>query len=118
MIHFLTGGKWGYPLRRFLKAAAGAFPLVLLLFVPIFFGLRNLYPWMNPTVVAASEVLQHKHAYLNAPAFIIRTVVFLAVWSWIAHLLRKWSRQQDATHDLTPIRKLRRSADQPSCFTR
>jgi len=108
MIHFLTGGKWGYPLRRFFEAAAGAFPLVLLLFVPIFFGLRNLYPWMNPTVVAASEVLQHKRAYLNAPGFIIRTVFFLALWSWIAHLLRKWSRQQDTTHDLTPTRKLRR----------
>ena len=69
MIHFLTGGKWGYPLRRFFEAAAGAFPLMLLLFLPIFFGLRNLYPWMNPTAVAASEVLQHKRAYLNAPGF-------------------------------------------------
>ena len=41
MIHFLTGGKWGFPLRRSLEAAAGTLPLLALLFVPICFGLRR-----------------------------------------------------------------------------
>ncbi len=107
MIHFLTGGKWGYPLRRFFEAAVGTLPLLALLFVPVFFGLRELYPWMNPAAVAASEVLQHKRAYLNAPRFIIRTVILFAIWIWIASALRKWSREQDATLDPAPMKKLR-----------
>jgi len=45
MMHHLTGGRWGYPIRRFLEAGFSTLPLMLLLFVPIFFGLRELYPW-------------------------------------------------------------------------
>ncbi len=108
MIHFLTGGRWGFPLRRSLEAAAGTLPLLALLFVPILFGLRELYPWMQPAIVAASEVLEKKRAYLNAPGFIIRTAVFFIIWIWIAHLLRKWSREQDETHSPEPMKKLRK----------
>lgn len=108
MIHFLTGGKWGYPLRRFCEAAVGTFPLLAIFFVPVFFGLRELYPWMNPATVAANEILQHKRAYLNQPSFIIRTVILFAIWIWMAQSLRKWSRQQDATNDPAPTKKLRK----------
>jgi hypothetical protein len=107
MIHYLTAGRWGYPLRRFLEASIGVLPLLAFLFVPILFGLRQLYPWMNPATVAANEILQHKRAYLNAPGFIIRAGIFFAIWIWIAHLFRKWSRQQDAASELGPTKKLR-----------
>jgi hypothetical protein len=107
MIHFLSGGKWGYPLRRALEAAAGTLPLLALLFIPIFFGLGELYPWTHPAIVAASEVLQKKRAYLNMPGFIIRTAVFFIIWIWIAHLLRKWSHQQDAASTPELMKRLR-----------
>ncbi len=107
MIHFLTGGKWGYPVRRFLEAAARMLLPLLVLFIPIFFGLRALYPWMDPARVAASAVLQHKQSYLNTPGYIIRAVVFFAIWIVIAFLLTKWSREQDATHSPAPMKKLR-----------
>src|SRR5438034_11804124 len=46
MIHHLTAGDWGYAVRRFLESAVGNLPLLALLFLPIFFGLRYLYPWI------------------------------------------------------------------------
>lgn len=107
MIHFLTGGKWGYPVRRFCEAAGRMLPLLLILFVPVFFGLRTLYPWMDPARVAASDVLQHKQSYLNAPGFIVRALVFFVIWIVIAFLLTRWSREQDATHSPAPMKKLR-----------
>ena len=58
MIHHLTAGDWGYAVRRFLESAVGNLPLLALFFVPIFFGLAQLYPWQNPTVVAADETLR------------------------------------------------------------
>jgi len=58
MIHHLTAGRWGYAVRRFLESAVGNLPLLAVLFAPIFFGLRYLYPWMNPSVVAASDALR------------------------------------------------------------
>src|ERR1700750_457335 len=61
MIHYLTGGKWGWPVRRMFEAAAKTLTLVGLFFIPIFFGLPYLHPWARPAQVAANHVLQHRH---------------------------------------------------------
>src|SRR5262249_34458808 len=58
IIHHLTGGLWGNATRRFLEAGFMTLPLMALLFVPIFFGLKSLYPWARPETVAADKVLQ------------------------------------------------------------
>jgi len=108
MIHYLTGGKWGWPVRRFFEAAAATLPLVALLFVPVFFGIHDLYPWASAARVTADKVLQHKSAYMNAPLFVVRAVVIFGVWSLLAQLLNKWSHAQDSTRDLGPMRRLRK----------
>ena len=66
MIHHLTGGRWGFVTRRFLEAGFMTLPLMALLFVPLLFGLHELYPWARPDAVAASETLQRKAMYLNS----------------------------------------------------
>src|SRR5436190_13165278 len=80
MIHHLTAGDWGYAVRRFLESAVANLPLLALLFVPIFFGLAQLYPWQNPAVVAADETLRVTRIYLNPPGFVLRTAIVFAVW--------------------------------------
>jgi len=55
MIHTLTGGRWGFPTRRFLEAGYLVLPLMLVLFIPICFGLHELYPWARPEEVAAEK---------------------------------------------------------------
>jgi hypothetical protein len=107
MIHQLTGGRWGYPTRRFLEAGFLALPLMLLLFVPVFFGLDQLYPWARAADRAAEKVLRERHVYQNGWAYILRTVVFVGIWSWMAWLLRRWSLEQDTTTDPAPTRKAR-----------
>src|SRR5947199_3569069 len=91
MIHHLTAGRWGYAVRRFLESAVGNLPLLAVLFAPIFFGLRYLYPWMNPSVVAASDPLRLIQFYLNMPGFMIRTAIIFGIWITIARLLLNWS---------------------------
>jgi hypothetical protein len=108
MIHYLTGGRWGWPVRRMFEAAAWTLPVVGLLFIPVFFGINQLYPWARPAQVAADHVLQHKQPYLTPTFFIVRAIVFFGVWIWLARLLNKWSRAQDTTHDLTPMKRLRK----------
>src|SRR5690348_2584978 len=63
MIHELTGGRWGYPTRRFLEAGFMVLPLMLVLFIPICFGLSDLYPWARPQEVASEKVLQERHPW-------------------------------------------------------
>jgi hypothetical protein len=107
MIHHLTGGYWGYSVRRFLEAAVGNLPLLAVLFLPILVGLSQLYPWTHPEVVAAHEALQKKQLYLNGPSFVARTVAVFAVWIIISRLLLRWSAKQDLTVSVEPTRKMR-----------
>src|SRR5215475_6157937 len=74
MIHQLTGGRWGYPTRRFLEAGFMTLPLMLVLFIPIFLGLHELYPWARPEEVGANKALQERHAYENGLWFIVRQI--------------------------------------------
>lgn len=108
MIHYLTGGTWGWPIRRVFEAAVRTLPLLGLLFVPIFFGIHLLYPWAMPPRLAANETLRQHDSYLSVPFFTVRAVIAFIVWSVIAHLLNKWSHQQDATIDPAPMKRLRK----------
>ena len=107
MIHHLTAGYWGYGVRRFLEAAVGNLPLLGALFVPIFFGLSQLYPWRHPDIVAAHELLSRKQTYLNTPGFVVRAIVVFAIWIVMSRLLLRWSAEQDETVSVEPTRKLR-----------
>ncbi len=107
MIHHLTGGYWGYGVRRFLEAAVGNLPFLALFFIPILFGLPELYPWEHPEVIAANEALQKTHLYLNAPSFIARAAIVFAVWIILSRLLLKWSADQDLDASVEPTRKMR-----------
>ncbi|HEY5298028.1 MAG TPA: hypothetical protein VIK59_08880 [Verrucomicrobiae bacterium] len=107
MIHYLTGGRWGFAARRFLEAGFLTLPLMAIFFIPIFFGLRELYPWANPAAVAADKILQQKTIYENFPGFLIRALFFFGILILIATRLRKWSLQQDVTADVAPTIKMR-----------
>ncbi len=108
MIHHLTSGRWGGITRRFLEAGMAALPVMALLFIPIFFGVKALYPWARPVDLAHEVILQKRAHYENLTWFIVRSVVFLGLWAWMAVRLRQWSLQQDQTRDLEPTRKMRR----------
>jgi hypothetical protein len=107
MMHHLTGGYWGYGVRRFLEAAVGNLPLLALLFIPIFFGLSELYPWRHPEVIAANELLAKRQNYLTTSFFFARTVAAFLVWIVISQFLLKWSAEQDVTVSVAPTRKMR-----------
>jgi hypothetical protein len=99
MLHHMTGGWWGYPLRRILEAGTRTLPLVFVLFLPILAGMTRLYPWAQPDLVAADPILQYKRPYLNPAFFTVRAFIYFAVWILLASLLNKWSSEQDSTGD-------------------
>jgi hypothetical protein len=107
MLHHLVGGSWGLPVRRLLEAGARTLPLMALLFLPILVGVRTLYEWARPEAVAANPVLQEKTLYLNVPGFVVRALVYFAIWIAVAHFLAKWSLEQDRTADPSFTGRLR-----------
>ena len=100
MLHQLSGGAWGVVIRRVLEASTRTLPLLLILFVPVVIGLRQIYPWTNAEEMSRSIALQQKAAhYLNPSFFTARAVGYFAIWSVLALLLNWFSLQQDRTAD-------------------
>ena len=105
MIHHVARAGWSVVVRRIAENAAGTIPWLALAFVPVLFGLHELFHWTHQEEVAVDPVLQWKAAYLNEPFFVARAVLYFAVWSWLALRFRGWSVAQDADGDHRPTRK-------------
>ncbi len=94
MVQFLTGSAWSVTLRRIMENIMFTLPFGLILFIPVAFGLKDIYSWTNPAVVAASEALKAKSGYLTQQFFIMRSVVMFVVWSiWIFAIYRQSTKQ-------------------------
>jgi hypothetical protein len=108
MVHQLSGGAWGVLIRRPIGAATRVLPIMTVLFLPVLAGMRALYPWTDATRVAADEVLQHKHLYLNVPFFLVRAAVYFGVWNLLTYLLNAWSLEQDRNPDPRLARRMQK----------
>jgi hypothetical protein len=106
MLHHLTGGSWGLPVRRPMESAGITLVPLALLFLPIALGLPHLYEWARPGVLTESPALGHKSLYLNTPFFLGRTTGYFAIWIALALLLGRLSAAQDRRSDYGPSRWL------------
>jgi len=103
MIRHLTGGGWGMVIRRILGAAMRTVPLLALLFIPLLFGVKHIYPWAMPLeAIQDQHIREHlekhsfiKASYLNFSGYLLRAVFYFAIWNLLSFLLSKWSRQTD-----------------------
>jgi hypothetical protein len=95
MIHHLSGGAWGLVARRMWEASSRTLPLMTILFLPVWLGMRSLYPWMHPETVQAEEILRHKAPFLNQTFFLARAALYFIVWNVLAWKLSSLSRAQD-----------------------
>jgi len=97
MLHHLTGGWWGLPIRRILEAGSRTIRLMAILFIPVLFGMSKLYLWANAAIVQSDPILQDKRWWLNPTGFVIRYFIYFGVWFLLVGFLNKWSREQDQT---------------------
>ncbi|MDT7806551.1 MAG: hypothetical protein QOJ70_364 [Acidobacteriota bacterium] len=108
----MTGGAWALTSRRLFEAATRTIPLCALFFIPVIISLfvhehgHSVYEWSDPAVVAGDPALEHKRIYLNAPFFVVRAVIYFAVWIGFALMLSRWSAAQDASGDPRIRRRL------------
>jgi hypothetical protein len=106
MLQHLTGGKWGIIIRRPLESATRSIPLLLVLFVPIFFGMKYLYfAWLTAPATGEGALSSFQQSYLTMSGFRVRAIIYFAVWLTLMFLFNRWSSEQDVNRD---DRKLRR----------
>jgi hypothetical protein len=107
MLHNMTGGAWGFAVRRLLEAAMRTLPAMAALFLPVALGVGQLYEWSHPEAVAADPVLAHKAPYLNVPFFMVRAVLFFGLWSALALTMVRLSERYDRKLSLKALRRLK-----------
>ena len=108
MIRHLTGGGWGMVIRRILGAGMRTLPILTILFIPIVVAVlqHRIYPWaiwtVSPDAVQDAHIHEHLAKnrfilarYLNSSGFIVRAVIYFAIWNVLSFLLSHWSRQTD-----------------------
>jgi hypothetical protein len=115
MIGHAAKASWMVVTQRVTEAIVASMPLFLLLFVPLCFGLRHVYPWAGWTGSAHSALdpalahaIEHKHAWLNERFFVARTVGYFVVFIAIGGALRAWSRENDARPRIALVLRMRR----------
>ena len=109
MANEAANSKWYIVVRRLLETIPAAFTVLAVLFIPIALGMDRIFPWVDPTAAMhapiqpwahgegplAIHLWEHRHPWMNVPFFLIRAVVYFAIWLGVAILLRGWSLAQD-----------------------
>lgn len=96
LIDHMAGGSWGAVIRRPLEAMVSALPVALLFFLPIAFFIPQLYPWADAAYVEAHKLVAWKAGYLNATWYVLRSVIYFALWLLAAWIYLRGAREQDA----------------------
>jgi len=106
MLQHLTGGNWGIIIRRPLEAAAQNIWLVILMFVPIVLGMKWLYSaWLDPEKLQAAPLSPLQQSYLTSSGYLIRAVIYFAIWATLVWVFNSWSRRQDVDQEDRTLRR-------------
>ncbi|MFK7817194.1 MAG: quinol:cytochrome C oxidoreductase [Planctomycetaceae bacterium] len=109
-IQHLVRAGWSVTVRRVAEVLGASIGAPLLLMVPLLalliFGHSDLFPWNDSEVVAADKILKGKSAYLNAPFFIVRAVVYATAWIYCGRWYLGVSRKQDESGDSSLTSKM------------
>ncbi len=111
MMQHLTGGIWGIVIRRPLEAASRNIWLIFLMFIPILLGMKYFYSgngeetgWLNSPKTGEHALTAWQQSYLTTHGYLIRAVVYFAIWFLLVWLFNAFSRMQDEQPEDRTIR--------------
>jgi len=91
----LASARWATALKRIPEAMTTTLPVAALIGVALAGGVHSLYEWSHESVVRGDAILTAKAGYLNWGFFMLRMVVFFALWIWATRAMVQTSRRQD-----------------------
>src|SRR6187455_749639 len=59
-LEYLVGATWSTPFRRISEFLASVIPVLVVLTIPLFFGMHDLFHWTSPEALATDPILQSK----------------------------------------------------------
>jgi len=99
-LQYITQAGWSAAFKRIPESISAYIPWAALIMILIMIGMKSLYPWIQPEEHSFDEhsmhLIEHKSPFLNVPFFLIRLVIYFAVWVFMTRLLRKYSLKEDS----------------------
>lgn len=99
MLQHVTRAGWSVVIRRIAETMATNIWLMAILVIPIVLGMHHLYHWSHVEEAAHDPILAAKLGFLNPTFFVVRLVVYFAIWGVLAWFFYRTSVRQDSTHD-------------------
>jgi hypothetical protein len=103
-LFYVSGARWSVPLERLPEALAIALPVGAIGLAVVLFFHPSLYPWTSHAG-GEGHASPLRSLWLERPFFLLRALIYLAIWMTFAFFIVHNSRLQDRTDDPAPTRR-------------
>jgi hypothetical protein len=97
MVMNLINGAFSFATQRLFAAGARTMFVMVVLFVPLAFGLNFIYSWTNPEVV--NSLPASKASFFTVELFLLRAALYFIIWIPLAYFVTQFSYRNDKTGD-------------------
>lgn len=109
-LQYISQSGWSSAFKRIPESMSAYIPVAAVVMVILIFGMRPLYSWIDPESRGIFDdhqlhLIHHKSGYLNETFFIVRLVLYFAVWIIMTRLLRRYSLKEDMEGGLVYFEK-------------
>jgi len=106
MLQYLTGGAWGVVIRRTVEAGSRTLPVIFLMFIPLAIGVytHQMYEWTH--LPPDDRVMVQRGIFMTSWFWIVRSVIYFALWGVMVYFLNKWGGAQDKAETVEDSRLL------------
>lgn len=112
VLQHLTRARWSVVTRRIAELLTSTIPTLGLLMLPLvvamLLGNAQLYVWNDDALRQSDALIKGKAAYLNAPFFALRCLLYFVTWTLIARFYLKKSVAQDSATDFQPTAQMQK----------
>ena len=98
-IQHVAKAGWSAGIRRLSEGMASFLPAIIVGSLVLLIGIKKLYVWANPEVMAENPMIKAKEAYLNVPFLIARLMIFAVGMFLFGKKIIGNSLKQDQTGD-------------------
>jgi hypothetical protein len=100
-LQYACGAGWAVSFRRVPEAMIAALPVGAAGLFTVFLAHPEIYPWMSHH----AELAGFRATWLNRPFFLVRAVLYFAVWFVFSAVLVRNSRRQDEDGSIDHTRR-------------
>lgn len=94
-IQYITQSSWSALFQRIPLSLGTFIPFAAVFMLLLYFGLPKIYEWAVPGITETDKLIAHKSPYLNVPFYMVRIVIYFALFIPLWLMLRKLAIRED-----------------------